>query len=93
MSDDPIKQRYRRAKHCAAESLKNSGYGIIEPGGNPFDIIAVRYSEARFIRIVFGRISANDIKACRALIVPPNCYREVWLRGGKNGDFKIEAVV
>ena len=76
MTYDAIKQRQRRAKVRAAKSLQLAGYGIIETMGEPFDIIAVKDNEARFIRIVIGQPNIEDIKRCRAIHVPVNCIRE-----------------
>ena len=76
MSYEAMKQRQRRAKVRAAKSLRLAGYGIIETMGEPFDIIAVKDTEARFIRIVIGRPNVEDIKRCRAIQVPANCIRE-----------------
>ena len=76
MTYDAIMQRRRRAKVRAAKSLQLAGYAIIETMGEPFDIIAVKDNEARFIRIVIGRPNAEDIKRCRALSMPINCIRE-----------------
>jgi hypothetical protein len=69
MSDETIKQRQRRARVRALKNLQSAGYGII----NPPDIVAIRDSEARFIRVIIGRPKAEDIKRCRA-----DHIREIW---------------
>lgn len=89
MSDATIKQKLRRARTGAADALRRSGYGIIEVDEKgPFSIIAVRYSEARFVRVIVGQVSIEDMKACRSITVPAGCVREVWTREGRAFDIK-----
>jgi hypothetical protein len=78
MSDQAIKKRLSRARSAAAENLRRAGYGIISTDGGPFSLIAVRYSEARFIRVVIDRPNVADLKACGAMKVPAGCIREIW---------------
>jgi len=92
---DPIaiKQRLYRARSRAAENLRRAGYGIIETKGEPFDIIAVRYCDARFVRVTVGPISTGEMKRCRAVKVPENCVREVWSRKDETDNFEIKFVL
>jgi hypothetical protein len=78
MTEQAIKKRISRARAAAADNLRRAGYGIITTDGGPFSLIAVRYSEARFIRVVSHRAGVGDMKACRSYQVPSNCVREVW---------------
>ena len=78
MTEQSIKKRVSRARAAAADNLRRAGYGIITTDGGPFSIIAVRYSEARFIRVVVDRASLGDMKACGSVKVPAGCVREIW---------------
>lgn len=87
-----LKMRVHRARKRAEENLRNVGYGVFHTDGGLFDLIAVRESDARFIRVLpeeTGReqiIKATNI--CLGFPVPPNCQRELWACSGGKG-FKI----
>ncbi len=95
MTDEAIKKRLARARSAAADNLRRSGYGIIETRGGSFDIIAVRYSEARFVRIVLDQPTCADMKAAGSYDVPTNCVREIWEADSSDGsrpEFAIRKV-
>jgi hypothetical protein len=91
MSEHAIKKRMARARKLAAEDLRRAGYGIIETRGGPFAIIAVRLSEARFVRVVVDDVQVCDIHACKQYPVPSNCIREVWALGPRERHFQIKS--
>jgi hypothetical protein len=96
MSDQAIKKRLSRARSAAAENLRRAGYGILSTDGGPFSLIAVRYSEARFIRVVIDRPNVADLKACGAVKVPAGCVREIWQASAEDGlitEFEIRNVL
>jgi hypothetical protein len=92
MSDYAIKKRMSRARRLAVADLRRAGYGIIETQGEPFAIIAVRLSEARFVRVVVDDVQARDIHVCKQYPVPSNCVREVWALGPRERAFQIKSV-
>jgi hypothetical protein len=93
MSNDPaIKKRMTRARRLAADDLRRAGYGIIETQGEPFSIIAVRPSEARFVRVMIGNIATSDLNACRKYSVPANCVREIWALESRGRTFQTKSI-
>lgn len=92
MSEHAIKKRMARARRLAVDDLRRAGYGIIETHGGPFAIIAVRLSEARFVRVVTDEVKATDLHACKQYPVPSNCVREVWALGPRERVFQIKSV-
>jgi len=92
MSEHAIKKRMARARRLAADDLRRAGYGIIETQGEPFSIIAVRISEARFVRVVVDEARTIDVHVCRQYSVPMNCVREVWVLGPRQRVFEIKSV-
>jgi hypothetical protein len=91
MSNDSVKKRLFRAREQAAESLRRVGYGIIKTPGGAFDIIAIRGSDARFIRVVWGRADRSDVNLCAKYTTPASCHRELWQTTGGH-EFDIVSV-
>lgn len=92
MSEASSKRKLLQDRKVAAKKLRGTGYGVFSFDDGPFSIIAVRLMEARFVRIVLGKIGPEDVSVCSGVSVPTNCAREVWRRIGNSQEFDIKQV-
>lgn len=94
MSEESIKQRFKRAKQRAIRLLScpPGTYTILISNGNPFHIEAIREKETRKIRIVLDEIKEEDERLVRAIKLPDMFTKEIWLKRFDRKDFKIKRI-
>ncbi len=86
------KRHLLQARRVAAKKLRGTGYGVFTFDDGPFSIIAVRPAEARFVRVIVGKIGPGDVSICQNIPVPPGCVREVWARLGNTENFEMKHI-
>ena len=90
MSDDLTKKRMTRAKHRAAQILRQSGYRVVGLSEDPlFDLEASRDVEVRKIKIMLMAPSKPDKTRIEAVKYPASCKKEIWLKDIDGPDFSI----
>ena len=76
MSELAYKRRLRAWKRRIATDLTLQGYEVETYETSPFHVGATRGRTCRKIRIVFGYMTADDVRPVAA--VKAKCLREIW---------------
>ena len=82
-------QRLIKAKNRAISMLTQIGYKAFHLPAIPFNVIAVRKREIRWILVLTDEITKDDEEAVKEFEVTDCCSREIWLKEFNKPGFRI----
>lgn len=78
MSDPAVKKRLNNAKLKIKATLTLAGFDVYAYEDGPFHLCADSRDGGKRIRICFGPMNFDEVRAMSRAVMPPNCHREVW---------------
>ena len=94
MGEDPVKKQLNTAKRSACVILKKAGYTVERASNDIYCIVAMRGAEWRTIKVGLDSIIKcpwfiKEIKRLERLPCPDRIKKEVWVRVGREHNFKL----
>lgn len=93
MADPKVKRRKYRAGLRVKAIMEKSRYAVFPQREGPFDMIAIREKEIRFIQLSLDEILEGPKEQLAGLKVPSNCYKEIWIQKEDDSEFEVYEVL